>query len=174
MWHFPSGQSIHARRVFPSCHWVRVYIFVHICFAEHFAVPRSLVCRRNAAQRADLLKARRWCEQNVNVMNSCLGLGGNSNIFYFSPYLGRWCNLTCAHFFSNGWFNHQGRIFFSGRVPKDFVRSGHEKKLLGFWGSLNFWSKLVRFLTINFEDFLLQRLVYVSCLGGNGSKLDGV
>ena len=28
-----------------------------------------------------------------------------SNIFYFTPYLGRWSNLT--HIFHRGWFNHQ-------------------------------------------------------------------
>ena len=31
--------------------------------------------------------------------------GGNSNIFYFQPYLGKWSNLT--NIFQMGWFNHQ-------------------------------------------------------------------
>ena len=34
----------------------------------------------------------------------CLG-GGNSNIFYFHPYLGKIPILT--HIFQMGWFNHQ-------------------------------------------------------------------
>ena len=32
--------------------------------------------------------------------------GGNSNMFYFHPYLGRWSNLTNMYMFQMGW-NHQ-------------------------------------------------------------------
>ena len=86
---------------------------------------------------------------------------------YVHPYIGRWCNLTCAHF-SNGWFSHQGYVFFfSGKSPDDTVRSGHEKILMGFSG-YKFLVELARFFTVNFEDeFLFPRVRYVSSLGGN-------
>ena len=38
------------------------------------------------------------------TLKTILG-GGNSNIFYVHPYLGKWSNLT--NIFQMGWFNHQ-------------------------------------------------------------------
>ena len=46
----------------------------------------------------------------------CIPGGGNSNIFYVHPYLGKISNLTGAYF-SDGWFNQKHRpVFF--RFPK--------------------------------------------------------
>ena len=37
--------------------------------------------------------------------------GGNSNIFYFHPYLGKMIQFD-EHIFQMGWFNHQLRSIF--------------------------------------------------------------
>ena len=49
-----------------------------------------------------------WCP----IFGACLG-GGNSNIFYFHPYLGKWSNLT--NIFQMGW-NHQLDVFLNPSV----------------------------------------------------------
>ena len=52
---------------------------------------------------------KKWCSQNQSKnRKSCIWIfilgGGNSNIFYVHPYLGRITSLTCI--FQMGW-NHQ-------------------------------------------------------------------
>ena len=49
------------------------------------------------------LKIRK--KKKYSQMHPNLG-GGNSNMFYFHPYLGKISNLTSI-FFQMGWFNHQ-------------------------------------------------------------------
>ena len=58
------------------------------------------------AERPKELQKKNWRSLfKKDKCQCCLG-GGNSNISYFHPYLGKWSNLTVSYF-SKGWFNHQ-------------------------------------------------------------------
>ena len=84
------------------------------CVCFYLSVPRptsrnlSMFCKRRCGQILQASKrARIWRTQKKHTQKKTpfqkqknLG-GGNSNILYFHPYLGRWSNLTCAYF-SNG------------------------------------------------------------------------
>ncbi len=73
-------RALHVQRA-PEyvCILYTYFFYIHFLICWKFAVPWSLdlfFVRQNAAQRADLLKAKRWCEEmwiqliHVNVMNA--------------------------------------------------------------------------------------------------------
>ena len=75
-----------------SCSWVKLVKFP--------SVKSSLKMGKQFSQGWRLVSLNPWGE-------GFLG-GGNSNIFYVHPYLGRWSNLT--NIFQMGW-NHQLLVF---------------------------------------------------------------
>ena len=85
----------------------RIYmLYVHTSAIGFLGLSRKQLGPSSWPTRCAFTIVTKWSDMGGGSINNQKLRGGNSNMFYFHLYLGKWCNFNYLFFFQMGW-NHQ-------------------------------------------------------------------